>query len=292
MRESSLFLGIILSFLAHSQATIFFVPREGVVQSLRGGQTGNSPYGLNPSWVPSPTQERNEHEAWIDSQTYNTHNVKSALTRPRRYLSQLHQTSPSLFFSALSCVVVFLLWQIPSISPLLQNYFVCSRNNLHSGRFPSIILSAISHTSLIHLAVNLMALLNVGPAVERALAMSGWPLWHFLLGAASAGSMLFLLVGSGSCVGLSGVTLALVAMEARIYPTRILGIVIGIFPVRMRAENLLKTLLAWSLLGSFSRRSDIAHLVHLGGLLFGMLYYEIWNGRKHSFRFGLSNKRR
>jgi hypothetical protein len=47
----------------------------------------------------------------------------------------------------------------------------------------------------------------------------------------------------------------------------------GILPVSIRAQLLVQVLLGVSLVGSFSSRSSIPHLVHLGGLIYGMVYY-------------------
>jgi membrane associated rhomboid family serine protease len=265
--------------------------------SIRGGNSPKSPIELNPNWVPPG---RNPHEVWLETQqTYNDQSFvtyenvghrqsPSARDRFVNYVSQLHQTSPSLSISALACIVVFLLWQIPPLEPLLRMFFTCSRQNLRRGRFPSVLLSAISHASFKHLAVNLLALLTVGPVVQQSLntstitSTSRWPLWPLLVGAAMAGSTMFLALGGhhGSSLGLSGVTMSLVAMHARMFPNRQLGLVIGIIPVRLHAEFILWGLLAWSVFGCLSRQDGVAHLTHLGGLLFGMAYYELWHNRR------------
>ncbi len=87
-------------------------------------------------------------------------------------------------------------------------------------------------------------------------------------------------------MGLSGVTMSLIAINARLHPQRVFGIVVGVFPVRLPAEHMLQILLIGSLVGSFSQGLRIAHLAHLGGLLFGMLYYKLYlnnAARKWSF---------
>ena len=74
------------------------------------------------------------------------------------------------------------------------------------------------------------------------------------------------------------------AEYARMYPQAKLGVRIGgIFPVQVKAENLLICMTAWSFLGSFSRlRSDIGHAAHLGGLLFGVAYHALFlRPRRH-----------
>jgi membrane associated rhomboid family serine protease len=273
--------------------------------SLRGGKSSNdnNPIELNPHWVPPGRGGSNPHQVWLETQqTYNDQSfvtyenvgleppsqsspASSARDRFVNHVTQFHQTSPSLSVCAWSCLAISILWQIPACEPFLRNWFICSRQNVGTfHRFPSVLLSTISHASLKHLAVNIFALVTAGPVVQRSLSTTRWPLWPMLVGAGMAGSTMFLTFGGrhGSCLGLSGVTLALVAMQARIFPTRQLGLVIGVIPVKLPAEYLLWGLLTWSLLGSFVSRPDdgIAHLTHLGGLLFGMAYYELWRNRR------------
>ena len=281
-------MALLCSFRVHSVLGSL-APTTRSALSIRGGK-------LNPNRVPPGP---NPHQVWLETQqTYDDQSFvtyenvgrpqspsasPSARDRFVNYVSQLHQTSPSLSISALACIVVFVLWQIPPLEPLLRNLFTCSRQNLRRGRLPSVLLSAISHASLKHLAVNLLTLLTAGPAVQQSLSTSRWPLWPLLVGAAMAGSTMFLAFGGqhGSCLGLSGVTLSLVAMQARIFPNRQLGLVIGVIPVRLQAEYILWGLLAWSVFGSFlSRQDGVAHLTHLGGLLFGMAYCELWRNRR------------
>ena len=102
----------------------------------------------------------------------------------------------------------------------------------------------------------------------------------FLGGAALAASLTFLLLQplsrAGGALGLSGVTLALLAVQARIHPTRIMGVrLMGIIPIRIKAENLLLGLTAWSFVGAISKlRTNVGHAAHLGGLLFGVAYHQ------------------
>jgi membrane associated rhomboid family serine protease len=101
------------------------------------------------------------------------------------------------------------------------------------------------------------------------------------VGAALFSSHVFLLASkNGGCMGLSGITLAFLAIFARMHPQRELGVMLmGIIPVRMQAQVALLALLVWSVLGSIFRIGNVAHAAHLGGLLFGMGYYELWNQR-------------
>ena len=204
--------------------------------------------------------------------------VSSIITSARAYALHLYRTSPDLFYVSATCLAVFVLWRLPMLQRLLQTNFICNPQNMKSGRIHVLATATVSHISLYHILMNLVTFLSLGPSVQQALASTRWPLWPLMLGAAVTGNVAHLLLGHREgCLGLSGVTLSFIAVLARLYPNRILGMrLMGIFPVRMPAHILLRILLVWSLLGSFRKNTSIAHMTHMGGLLFGMAYFEVW----------------
>ena len=187
----------------------------------------------------------------------------------------MHQISPTLSIVSVACIAVFVLWQIPACRGLLGRHFLCNRNNMTS-RPLSLLLSAISHSSIMHLLMNLMAYTSFGPPLRKTLKATNWPLWPLVVGAALWGSISFLIQGRGSCLGLSGVTLAFVALQAKLVPDQQLGTVLGAFLIQVPAHIALKLLLIVSALGSLDRNNSVAHSAHLGGLLYGIAYYEVW----------------
>lgn len=157
----------------------------------------------------------------------------------------------------------------------------------------SLILSSLSHISPYHLLFNLLALLNFGPSVKRILQQRTRAftttdksmLWPLLVSSAmfSNAAQLWLTArrgSSSSSLGLSGVTMALAAIQARAEPHRTFRVLLlGIIPVSMQARHLLPILMAVSLVGHlwpFQQRGgdNIAHMAHLAGLIFGVVYYE------------------
>ena len=289
------------------------------------------------NWPP-----QDEHSVWIETQMYNNSNNYNdggvslgggwVNSNPRRqslgrfvptsssqkilssatlmledmkyYIQRLHQISPTLSYTLLSCIFVHILWYIPMMRPVLENYFVCKDRNLQPMyRSISVLLSSISHQSILHLIVNLYGFLSFGPTIQRVLVTSSyprWPIWPLITGSAITGSLFFLVLSrlggvmsaaatAWGCLGLSDVTLSLATMYARLFPHQQLGIVLfGIIPINMAANKLLRLMVAWSVLGSIlslsghgaGSMSDVAHLAHLGGIVYGYLYYEVWIRRK------------
>ena len=133
-----------------------------------------------------------------------------------------------------------------------------------------------------HIAVNMIAYLSFGRSVKQELARNGLPLWPFVLVSAIIGNIFFLTFdnGSGSCIGLSGVTLSLLAFDALMNPTTELRMFVSFIPLTIQAYNLYRILLVVSVLGTIGIEiSDrgIAHSTHLGGLICGTAVYEAYN---------------
>jgi membrane associated rhomboid family serine protease len=285
-----------------------FSPYSPSALALRAG--GGAPslgYELNPEYtsdtfqktwttvgdsVDDPLFQHNSFGNYILTPT-KTYTINTVTRNPevsnvnalQNIWTNIRMLSPTIANTAASCVIVFLLWQLPIFQPLLSKFFVCSRLNIRKGRMPAILLSAISHTSAMHLLFNLFALLSFGPSVSQILKQKRWAMWPLMLGAALSGSIGYIFLDrahTGGCVGLSGVTCALLAVYAQLMPTRTLGIRIGgIFPVRMPASQLLWILLGWSAFNTVvATRSSIAHSCHLGGLLFGVAYHNFFSQAK------------
>ena len=208
----------------------------------------------------------------------------------RIYCERLYHDCPTAFWTTSSSLIIFLFWQLlPSFArPMLLQFFLASRQTVVRSYGLSLVLSTISHTSFRHLLVNMFVFLNLSPAISALLVsssslssrrtrLSSPAMWPLLLGGGIFGNLLFLLFRpAGSCLGLSGVTMAMLGVYASDAPDRMLRIMLGgIIPVSIKAGTLVQFLLVFSLAGSlFLPSSPIAHLAHLGGLIFGLLYYQ------------------
>lgn len=236
------------------------------------------------------THER--QELLVETASLSFEHMYRPSTRPSHvtvleFLTNLRQRNgPSITNTAIACLGVFVAWQIPAFHPLLQKWFVSSR----SSPALAAVLSSLSHANLSHLLFNLAALFAVGGPVRHVLMQTQWPIWPLLLGSSVSGSLFHLALGTSrhvsGCMGLSDVTMALLAVYARIFPRQNLGIFLaGIIPVRMPASRLLSVVAAWSCVGCLLSRvraptTNVGHAAHLGGIAFGLAYYEAWIRRR------------
>ena len=193
------------------------------------------------------------------------------------FFVNLHNLSPTLSYGTMLCFAVFVLWQVPELSRgVLQRHFVCSYTNVIEGkRLHAMLLSALSHSGIRHLFLNIYAYVTFGGTVKNAMNRQSLSLFPFVLGSALMGSLFHLLLSrNAGSLGLSGVTLALFAFVARIYPSRQFRVIF--FPsLRVYAQHALLFAIIVSVFGILTGSNQgIAHATHLGGLAFGLCYYE------------------
>lgn len=229
----------------------------------------------------------------------------------KNYFEELRRYSPTLFHGTVASIFLYAAWQLPPssfVTAVLRNHFVTSsRNVLRGRRCHALVASALSHADFRHLAINLYAFLTFGRSVKQVLQTQGLGLWPFAVSAAAFGNLTFLAFdqGRGSCIGLSGVTreshlmriglksgvfspcadspvffkrftVALLAFDALVYPTKELRFFVSFIPMTLPAYYVFLGLLGFSVLGILGLvgRSNVAHSTHLGGLVYGFLFYE------------------
>jgi len=275
-----------------------------LLHTTRGGANDPFMIELNPNYKTSrlTTSRRNlilqdtnhfQSTYYEDRTTYVRQRPKKTLMELLLdYAHELHRKSPVLYYGSSSSLFLWLLWQVNPLTPILQRHFVCSLINIMNGRIHTLLSSAISHVSLGHLLLNLYAYILFGTSVQRALVESASrkgtfapPLWPLCLGAAVFGNISYFVcnrllnIPSSGCIGGSSVTFALLAVDAKFYPSKPLGFIIHFFPIRIPAQYALTVLIALSTLGtlgaSLGFSENVSHASHLGGLLFGILYFEI-----------------
>eukprot|EP01034_Spumella_vulgaris_P022721 gene22721-28877_t len=151
----------------------------------------------------------------------------------------------------------------------MEKHAASSDENLSSGRVWSLLLSAFSHKSLLHLALNMYGFLSIGPALLRAM-----------------GSRLFVISVSKRLslkkyevhLGFSGVNSALLLLYALVYPrsqftSPFAAFVDGTTSGTVDAMSFLRSCIVGDLLGMFvdltMTSTGISHTGHIGGFLGG-----------------------
>ena len=129
-----------------------------------------------------------------------------------------------------------------------------------------------SHVSFWHLFSNMLGLFIFGVIVERNVGSKEFLLYYLLTGTAAGVASYFSYLYSGSVftvvLGASGALYAVMLLFAVLFPSAVVY-VFGIIPMRAPVLVLVYFLIAF--FGQF-RADGTAHLVHLYGLLFGLIY--------------------
>lgn len=131
------------------------------------------------------------------------------------------------------------------------------------------------HGGLLHLLINSVVLISFGPSVERRMG-SGKFIAYFLycgIGAAAFAAGLDTVHPVGPFIGMSGAIMGVALAYALLLPDR--DVFLFPLPFPIRAKVLIALLAAFDLAGAFLWHDGIAHEAHLGGLLFGWLYFRL-----------------
>jgi len=178
---------------------------------------------------------------------------------------------------ALLCCVGFLLLQMAPTFTMRHGY--CSLSALRSGRVWTILTANLVHGNLVHLMHNAINVLHLGPVVESALGCDRFVslLLTSMLATSAASVAWHGFVkhrpGGGS-VGASGVTMALLAANAALYP----HVVVRMYGVELTAAqvplvHLLVDAVSASA-GGAGRDLDVS--AHVGGALAGWVLGQRW----------------
>lgn len=252
---------------------------------------------------PGLFQRNNNNRKHYLTQSSDTHTTlfkifKSIQFQTVESISNLQRTSPVLSITSWTCLFIYGMWQLCYVLSdsmillnFMRNYFVCSKHNMRAiYKWPSIVLSAFSHTGLYHILYNVAIFLRIGPTLQEVFrtmnknktAADGM-LWELIFGSAIAGNIMYLILdrnNSSGCLGLSAVTFSFLAMFAKLFPHQQLKIFIfGIVPVSLSAQQLLLGAFIGTMIGiahgwmATTKLSNVAHSAHLGGLLFGLFYH-------------------
>jgi membrane associated rhomboid family serine protease len=132
------------------------------------------------------------------------------------------------------------------------------------------------HGGLLHLLANMLMLYVFGTAVESRMGSRHFLLYYLFCGVGAAVFSLLLagFMPVGPFVGASGAILGVAVAFAMFWPDA--ELIVFPIPVPIRARTLVIGLVALDVIGSRLWPGDgIAHIAHVGGALFGYLFFRV-----------------
>ena len=132
------------------------------------------------------------------------------------------------------------------------------------------------HGGLLHLLGNMLMLFVFGTAVEGRMGSRNFLLYYLFCGVGAAVFSLLLagVMPIGAFVGASGAVLGVAVAFAVYWPDA--EIIVFPIPVPIKARTLVIGLVALDIIASQLWPNDgVAHLAHVGGALFGYLYFRV-----------------
>lgn len=145
------------------------------------------------------------------------------------------------------------------------------------------------HTGVWHLVFNMLMLWFLGRELEEFWGTKQFLFYYFFTGAgAGLCSFLFSINSYIPVMGAFGAIYGLMAACAILFPESVL-LLFFIFPIKMK--HAIFVLAGINLLGVISGGGGIAYFAHLGGALFGYLYFKNERLRRAALYFSLINWR-
>ncbi len=189
----------------------------------------------------------------------------SIINRQFRYVSW----NVTYIFIALNLAV----FAVIQVFPLITYYLALVPLSVHFNHWIwQFVTYAFTHESFWHLFSNILAIYVFGSAVENAVGSKEFLLFYLLTGTLSGIASYFTYLGTGYAymviLGASGAVYALMLLFSVLFPNAVL-LVFGIIPIRSPLLVILYFFIEF-----FSRFSadGTAHMVHLYGLFFALLY--------------------
>jgi membrane associated rhomboid family serine protease len=139
------------------------------------------------------------------------------------------------------------------------------------------------HANLLHLLANMLMLFVFGTAVESRMGSRNFLMYYFFCGVGAAVFSLLLagVMPIGPFVGASGAVLGVAVAFATFWPDA--ELIVFPIPVPIKARTLVIGLVALDVIGSRLWPTDgIAHMAHVGGALFGYIFFRVQSFSRRS----------
>ena len=187
-------------------------------------------------------------------------------------------------------IIVFLLWFL--IPEFMYENFLVSWNGVVSGRVWQLITSVFSHNMFFHILVNMYAFYGFGMILENVLGKKRFLSFYLIAGVVSSLAhcivSYFLMNEPGlPALGASGAVSGTIMLFSLMFPKEKI-LLFGLIPLpAMAAALMFVGLDVWGLIAQTNGGTlPIGHGAHLGGSLFGVVYYfAVMRPKLHSGNF-------
>jgi membrane associated rhomboid family serine protease len=190
-------------------------------------------------------------------------------------------------------IMVFFLWWIsPFINPsFMINNFLVSWTGVVEGRFWTLITSVFSHNMFFHIFINMYAFFGFGAVLENVLGSKRFLRFYLAAGMFASSSHVFVSAfliqdPSLAALGASGAVSGVILLFSLMFPQeRIL--LLGFIPIpALFASIVIVGLDVWGLIEQTRGGAlPIGHGAHLGGAVYGFIYYYFSVKRGSGLRF-------
>ena len=164
------------------------------------------------------------------------------------------------------CLTGFLFPSLKYIFSLVPSYI------LYRHYYWQFLTYMFTHATVSHFIFNMLSLYIFGTAVERRVGSREFLLYYLLTGVLSgvASYAMFYVANTNTVLlGASGAIYALLMLFSVLYPKSVIY-VFGLIPVQ--APLLIILYFIIELISGLTAHDGVAHMTHLSGLVFGLLY--------------------
>ena len=164
------------------------------------------------------------------------------------------------------CLTGFLFPSLKYIFSLVPSYI------LYRRYYWQFLTYMFTHATVSHFIFNMLSLYIFGTAVERRVGSREFLLYYLLTGVLSglASYAMFYVANTNTVLlGASGAIYALLMLFSVLYPRSVIY-VFGLIPVQ--APLLIILYFIIELISGLTAHDGVAHMTHLSGLVFGLLY--------------------
>lgn len=164
------------------------------------------------------------------------------------------------------CLTGFLFPSLKYIFSLVPSYI------LYRHYYWQFLTYMFTHATVSHFIFNMLSLYIFGTAVERRIGSREFILYYLLTGVLSgvASYAMFYMANTNTVLlGASGAIYALLMLFSVLYPRSVIY-VFGLIPVQ--APLLIILYFIIELISGLTAHDGVAHMTHLSGLVFGLLY--------------------